>query len=143
MADLAATTIIVGGERVSAHVVFRSGGTYVAPLGSSLEDPSAWRRYDMASSAFLDDVDPADVRRQWNPGTALCSLKGCGLPLHLEVTSTFAIDDSPRPGDLRAAGDWWEVVCENGHKVANGGPDTDSRNARIGFRVGQILGGVR
>ena len=76
-------------------------------------------------------------------GDALCSLAGCGLPLHLEVTATFAIDDSPQPGDLRAAGDWWEVVCENGHKIANGGPDTDSRSARIGWRVGQILGGVR
>jgi hypothetical protein len=39
--------------------------------------------------------------------------------------------------------DDWEIVCENDHRLDSGGRETDGRNARIGWRAAQILGGVR
>lgn len=75
---------------------------------------------------------------------AVCPIDGCGKDLYLVVSVLIPITDAPGVGDLDdGINDDWEIVCENDHRLDSGSNEADGRGIALGYRRGQVLGGVR
>lgn len=80
------------------------------------------------------------------PVTATCPLPYCDAALGIEVSAWDPIDDCPGahlPDARHARYAYWKLVCENGHAVDEGGYESDGRPPKVGYRFGQVVGGVR
>lgn len=78
---------------------------------------------------------------------AACPIPGCGRPLSLvrtfqiDITATTQIRQEIHPNNSWV--DYWEIHCEEGHIVGAGSKDDTGFSPEVGYRLGQILGGVR
>lgn len=73
-------------------------------------------------------------------GQYVCGLPNCGKPLYVAWSHSLPLDDLYDPNNIsEALTSSWEVVCENGHQLAN---STDGNDYARPFSIEEFLAGT-